>query len=420
VRRAENGQEPKIVARLRETSWADAMAAPGATYAYTVSALNAAGESEPSAASLAAPPAPPPAPTGIKGTSADGEVTIRWTGSAGAERYRVKRSTTREGPFQTVAEVREPTWTDRSVENGKTYFYTVRALNAAGKSAYTPRLRATPNTRPGSPAGLAAAAGDGEVSLAWRPVEKAAGYKVKRAPSPEGPWSTAGTTRHTSWTDRDLVNGEAYAYAVTSVIAGIESEPSAAIVARPAKDALPPTLESLAVPAPSPETLPPGVDVEKLEDLRRGEQLRGVFAETGQKFEPWELLTLLSEDGAAARKAIETVLRLRDEARPEGFTAGAIALFERILKVRAAHGGFVRRLREYMGSLDLDGAGPASATAALEIALGFLVSAPKGRQRAELWLREAAGRRKEAAEFLFHATCLARNYIAAMQDQNDG
>jgi fibronectin type 3 domain-containing protein len=418
VRRAENGQEAKIVSRLRETAWADAMAAPGVTYAYTVSALNAAGESEPSPAGVAAAPAPPGAPAGIKGMSGDGEVTVRWTVSSGADRYRVKRSTAREGPFQTVAEVREPAWTDRSVENGKTYFYTVRALNAAGKSAYTARLRATPNPRPGSPAALAAAAGDGEVSLAWRPVDRAAGYKIKRANAPDGPWSTAGTTRHASWTDRDLVNGEAYWYAVTSVIAGIESEPSTPVAARPAKDAQPPTLESLAAPAASPESLPPGVDMEKLEDLRRGEQLRGVFAETGQKFEPWELLTLLAEDGAAARKSIETVLRLRDEARPEGFTAGAIALFERILKVRTAHGGFVRKLREYMGSLDLDGAG--SATAALEIALGFLISAPKGRQRAELWLREAAPRRKEAAEFLFHASCLARNYIAAMQDQNDG
>ncbi|HEX7896518.1 MAG TPA: fibronectin type III domain-containing protein [Planctomycetota bacterium] len=420
VRRAESGQEAKIVARLRETSWADAMTAPGLSYVYTVSALNAAGESEPSPAGAPTPQAPPATPTGITGSSTDSEVTVRWTATAGADRYRIKRATTREGPYQTVAEVREPSWTDRSVENGKTYFYTVRAFNGAGKSGYSARLRATPNAKPGSPAGLAAAAGDGEVSLAWRPVDKAVGYKVKRAAAADGPWTTAGTTRHTSWTDRDLVNGESYWYAVTSVIAGIESEASGSIAARPAKDAQPPTLESLAPPAQSPESLPPGVDMEKLEDLRRGEQLRGVFAETGQKFEPWELLTLLAEDGAAARKSIETVLRLRDEARTEGFTTGAIALFERILKVRAAHGGFVRRLREYMGSLDLDGAGPAAGTAALEIALGFLVSAPKGRQRAELWLREAESRRREAAEFLFHASSLARNYIAAMQDQNDG
>jgi hypothetical protein len=407
------------VARQRETSWADATAAPGTSYAYTVSAVNAAGESPPSPPCSPAAQAAPAAPTGITGSSGDGEVTVRRTAPAGAEKYRIKRAAAREGPYQTVAETREPAWTDRSVENGKTYFYTVRALNAAGKSAYSARLRATPNPRPGCPTGLAAAAGDGEVSLAWRPVDKAVGYKVKRASSPDGPWTTAGTTRHASWTDRALVNGQTYWYATTSFIAGIESEASAPVSSCPSKDAQPPTLESLAPPAASPETLPPGVDLEKLEDLRKGEQLRGVFAETGQKFEPWELLTLLAEDGAAARKAIGEVLRFRDEARPEGFTTGAMALFERILKVRAAHGGFVRKLREYVAGLDLDG-GPAAGSAALEIALGFLVSAPKGRQRAELWLREPEARRKEAAEFLFHASCLARNYIAAMQDQDDG
>ncbi len=406
-----------VVGRVRETSFAET-AGPAGTY--TIAAANLAGESLPSAPAEAKAPAAPPTPAGMAGSVGDAEVTVRWTASAGADLYRIKRASAREGPFQTVAEVKEPAWTDRSVENGKTYFYTVRAFNAAGKSAYSARLRATPNPRPGAPAGLAAAAGNGEVSLAWRPLDKTTGYKVKRAASAEGPWIIVGTSRHPSWTDRSVQNGTSYWYAVTSVAAAVESEPSTPVAASPAEDASPPTLESLAAPATAPETLPPGVDAEKLEDLRRGEQLRGVFAETGQKFEPWELLTLLAEDGAGARKNIEIVLRLKEQARADQFTAGAMALFERILKVRTAHGGFVRRLREFVGKLDLDGAGPSAGSAALEIALGFLVSAARGRQRAELWIKEGDARRKEAAEFLFHAVGLARNYIAAMQDQNDG
>lgn len=414
VRRAVAGGAADIAARLRETSWSDAAPAEGTSTSYTVAAANAAGESGPSPAVEARKQAAPSTPSGVAGSVGDGEVTVRWGPSTAADCYRIKRSTTREGPFQTVAEVKEPLWTDRSVENGKTYFYTVRAINAAGKSAYSARLRATPNPRPGAPSGLAAAPGNGEVTLAWRPVDKAAGYKVKRGMAAEGPWTSVGATRHPSWTDREAKNGELYWYAVTTVTAGVESEASAPAAARPAPDALPPTLESLPPPAVTPESLPPGVDPEKLEDLKRGEQLRSVFAETGQKFDPWELLTLLAEDGAAGRKAIASVLQLKEQARAEEFTTGAIGLFERILKVRSAHGGFVRKLREFVAGLGQE------ASAALEIALGFLVSASKGRQRAELWIREGEPRRREAGEFLHHAVGLARNYIAAMQDQNDG
>ncbi|HYE99020.1 MAG TPA: hypothetical protein VEJ18_08920, partial [Planctomycetota bacterium] len=165
-----------------------------------------------------------------------------------------------------------------------------------------------------------------------------------------------------------------------------------------------------------PEALPPGVDPDKLEDLARVHKLRRVFQDTGQKFDPWEVLALMAEDRTGVRREIEQVLRLREENRPEEFTAGALALFERILKVRTAHGSFVRKLRDYMTGLDLEGApGPAT----LDIALGFLVAASKGRQRASQWLLDPDGRRQEAADFLTHALGLAASYLGVLQRRAD-
>jgi hypothetical protein len=209
---------------------------------------------------------------------------------------------------------------------------------------------------------------------------------------------------------------------VTSVVAGAESEPCGAV--EPAASPAPssgittsriPTLESIPMPALVPEALPPGVDVEKLEDLRRVEHLRRLFLDTGQKFDAWEVLTLIADEGRGTRKDLEIVLRLREQGKQEQFTTGALSLFERILKVRSTHGGFVRKLRDFIGGLDLDSPSPA----ALEIALGFLISAPKGRARAAQWVLEPEQRRAEAVGFLGHAMDLARSYIAAMQHHED-
>ncbi len=99
-------------------------------------------------------PAPPPAvsapqiPSGLTATAGDGQVAIQWSASAGATNYILQRSTASTGPYATVVTAPSLSHTDAGLKNGTTYYYEVAATNAAGSSAYTTPVTATPTAAP--------------------------------------------------------------------------------------------------------------------------------------------------------------------------------------------------------------------------------------------------------------------------------
>ena len=153
-----------------------------------------------------------------------------------------------------------------------------------------------------------------------------------------------------------------------------------------------------------------GIDYERLLDLRRVEQLRSLFEDTAQKFEEWEVLALIAEDGTEARRSLESLLRLKRRKQAPEFTTGAVALFEKVLRVRAQHGAFARRLRLFLAGLDVAPPGPDT----LEIALGFLLQAPKGRQRMAQWLESPEASRAQASGYLRMTYEIAERYRMAL------
>jgi len=92
-----------------------------------------------------APSVIPAAPAMLLASPGDGEVPLRWQESFGATSYTVKRSTSSGGPYSTIASgVTGSSYTDRSVSNGTTFYYTVTATNSAGTSGSSPTDSATP------------------------------------------------------------------------------------------------------------------------------------------------------------------------------------------------------------------------------------------------------------------------------------
>ncbi|MFF8394076.1 alginate lyase family protein [Streptomyces sp. NPDC016172] len=88
------------------------------------------------AGTKAAAPSAPTAPSGVTAIGADRAVTVSWLPSAWASGYTVRRATSPDGPYETVASgVSKPTYTDRGVRAGRTYYYTVSAANSRGKSS---------------------------------------------------------------------------------------------------------------------------------------------------------------------------------------------------------------------------------------------------------------------------------------------
>jgi hypothetical protein len=92
-----------------------------------------------------APVAIPKAPATLLAEPGDGAVPLRWQQSFGATGYAVLRATSSGGPYTTIAsDVTGGSYTDTTVTNGTTYYYTVTATNAAGTSTNSPEASATP------------------------------------------------------------------------------------------------------------------------------------------------------------------------------------------------------------------------------------------------------------------------------------
>lgn len=92
-----------------------------------------------------APSVIPAAPATLYAAPGDGAVPLRWQQSFGATSYTVMRATSSGGPYSAIAsDLTDGSYTDASVTNGTTYYYTVVAANAAGTSASSPEDSATP------------------------------------------------------------------------------------------------------------------------------------------------------------------------------------------------------------------------------------------------------------------------------------
>jgi hypothetical protein len=93
-----------------------------------------------------APSLTPAAPVALLASPGGGAVPLRWQSSFGATSYTVKRATSMGGPYSTVASgITASSYTDATVTNGTTYYYTVSATSSAGTSGNSPEDSATPS-----------------------------------------------------------------------------------------------------------------------------------------------------------------------------------------------------------------------------------------------------------------------------------
>ncbi|WP_221407730.1 fibronectin type III domain-containing protein [Thermoflexibacter ruber] len=167
----------------------------GTTYFYRVRAYNAAGNSaysnEASATTSQPTPTTPTAPSSLTATAnSTTQITLNWTDNATNETgFRIERSTTAGSGFTEIAQVGADltTFTNTNLQAGTTYFYRVRAYNAAGNSAYSNEasattLQPTPTT-PTAPSSLTATANSTtQITLNWTDnANNETGFKIERS-----------------------------------------------------------------------------------------------------------------------------------------------------------------------------------------------------------------------------------------------
>ena len=244
VKRSTTSGSEATISSPSGPSYTDTTVTNGTKYFYVVSAVNSHGESANSTEASATPTlVAPAAPTGLTATPGNAQVSLTWNASTGATSYNVKRSTT-SGSEATISSPTGTSYTDSTVTNGTKYYYVVTAVNAAGESANSTEVSATPNAVPAVPTGLTAIPGNAQVALTWNVSAGATSYNVKRSTTSGSGYSTVSSPTTASYTDTTVTNGTTYYYVVTAVNSAGQSGNSNQASATPA---LPPTTVNVSI-----------------------------------------------------------------------------------------------------------------------------------------------------------------------------
>ena len=161
-----------------------------------------------------------PAPTVTGGNDSQGRPTLKWDKVAGAAKYEVYRARSKDGDYIKYSTVTGTSYTNISyIENGNTYYYKVRALDANGTAGPWSDVVAV-TCRLGLPAPTVTGGNDaqGRPTLKWNAVSGAAKYEVYRARSLNGDYIKYSTVTGTSYTNISYIeNGNTYYYKVRAL-----------------------------------------------------------------------------------------------------------------------------------------------------------------------------------------------------------
>ena len=146
-----------------------------------------------------------------------GKPYIKWAAVAGASKYEVYRSGSKDGTYTLLGTTANLNYTDSKANAGYIYYYKVKAVNANSiKSDYSATVAATchcarPVVKPDY------LISTGKPYIKWTAVSGASKYYVYRSGSSNGTYKYVGTTTATNYTDNKANAGYTYYYKVKAV-----------------------------------------------------------------------------------------------------------------------------------------------------------------------------------------------------------
>ena len=229
-RRAESETKYTAISLKENLSYTDSKAEVGVKYYYKVVAVaeDAAYNSDASNVRTGIRDCARPAIT-ISNNKTTGKVKVSWGAVDSAVKYRVYRSTSKDGTYTAIKLTTSTSYTDTKAEVGKAYYYKVTAVaenTSANSASSTIKSGLCDCARP--VVAISNVAKTGKIKLTWKAVDDAVKYRVYRSTSKSGTYTAVKLTTDKSFTDKDAVAGKTYYYKVTAVAENTKanSEPS--------------------------------------------------------------------------------------------------------------------------------------------------------------------------------------------------
>ncbi|MEE9174342.1 MAG: kelch repeat-containing protein [Thermoplasmata archaeon] len=180
---------------------------------------------------------PPTAALDIEAIARDGRVTLSWRepmseGESPITGYRIYRGNSPD-LVELLSHVESATpYEDVGVENCRTYYYTVTAVNGVGESRRSDVVRVTPQLTPCAPPNVRAVVSEGQVRLFWASppawgADPTTGYRIYRGPSPLALTLNAELGVVHTYLDTTVPDGVTSHYVVTALNAlgeGVQSD----------------------------------------------------------------------------------------------------------------------------------------------------------------------------------------------------
>lgn len=179
----------------------------------------------------------PGPPLDLAAETGDGFVILSWnppgdSGDSPVSGYMVYRGPAADMLYSLGLIGNVTTYNDNTVENGKTYYYSVSAINAQGEGSRSAAISVTPVGVPDPPSSVKAVKDVGFVRITWGKPAHDGGmpvlnYLIYRGFSPYhlSLYATMGNTTF-SYTDGNVSNGHVYYYMIVALNEVGEGQPS--------------------------------------------------------------------------------------------------------------------------------------------------------------------------------------------------
>ena len=197
------------IGNVEGTTYSDTKAVSGTTYTYTVRACRGSSisgyDTKGKTLSYIAAPKLSSVVNGVSG------VTVKWAAVGGAASYNVYRRT-EETSWKKIGTASSTSYSDKNVQSGTTYYYTVRGYKGSNISGYRDGKSIIYLSKPVL---KSAANASGGITVSWNSVKGASGYNVYRKTT--GSWARIGTSLTTSYTDKNVNQNTSYTYTVRAL-----------------------------------------------------------------------------------------------------------------------------------------------------------------------------------------------------------